>query len=81
MYFTIREKNMKQLFLIRHNHKYKPSKGENGLVRFLHADVNYTFLGGWWDCFNGSIISKLIKTQYFGAYFFSMKHKSKQKFA
>ena len=66
---------MNYLFLIRHNHKYKLSKGENGLLKFVHADVNYTFLGGWWDCFNGGIIRKLIKTQYFGAYLFSMKHK------
>ena len=44
MYLTIREKIIKQLFLIRHNHKYKPSKGENGLVRLVHADVDY-FLG------------------------------------
>ena len=36
---------------------------------------NYTFLGGWWDCFSGGIIWKLIKTQYFGTYLFSMKHK------
>ena len=41
MYFTIREKIMKQLFLILHNHKYKPSKGENVLVKFVHADVEY----------------------------------------
>ena len=41
MYFTIREKIIKQLFLIHHNHKYKPSKGENGLVKFVHADVGY----------------------------------------
>ena len=34
---------------------------------------NYTFLGGWWDCFNGGIIWELIKTQYFGAYLFSVK--------
>ena len=66
---------MNYLFLIRHNHKYKLSKGENGLLKFVHADVNYTFLGGWWDCFNGGIIRKLIKTQYFGAYLFSVKHK------
>ena len=38
MYFTIREKIIKQLFLICHNRKYK-SKGENGLVKFVHADV------------------------------------------
>ena len=41
MYFTIRERIMKQLFLIRHNHKYKPSKGENELVKFVHVDVEY----------------------------------------
>ena len=75
MYFTIREKIMKQFFLIRRNHKYKLCKGENGLVKFVHADVDYTFLSGWWDCLNGSTILKLIKTHYFGAYFFSMKHK------
>ena len=41
MHFTIREKIIKQLFLIRHNHKYKPSQGENGLVKFVHAHVEY----------------------------------------
>ena len=46
MYFTTREKIMKQLFLIQYNHKYKPSKGENGLVKFVPADVNNIF-GGW----------------------------------
>ena len=51
MYFTIREKIMKQFFLIRHNCKYKLSKGENGCLKFLHDDVNYIFLGGWWNCF------------------------------
>ena len=45
MYFTIREKIMKQLFLIRHNHKYKLSKGENGLVKFVHADLKLYFFG------------------------------------
>ena len=43
MYFTIREKIMKQLFSIRHNRKYKLSKGDNGLVKFLHADVELYF--------------------------------------
>ena len=36
---------MKQLFLKRHNHKYKLSKDENGLVKFLHADLKLYFLG------------------------------------
>ena len=36
---------MKQLFLIRHNHKYKLSHGENELVKFLHADVELYFFG------------------------------------
>ena len=35
---------MKQLFLIPRNHNYKLSKGENRLVKFVHADVNYIFL-------------------------------------
>ena len=39
MYFTIREKIMEQLFLIRHNHKHKPSKDKNGLVKFVHAEL------------------------------------------
>ena len=39
MYFTIREQNMKQFSLIRHNHKHKASKGENVLVKFVHADM------------------------------------------
>ena len=38
MDFTIREKIMKQLFLIRHNHKHKP-KDKNGLVKFVHAEL------------------------------------------
>ena len=60
IYFThaIQEQSMKHLFLIRHNHKYKLSKGENGLLKFVHAGVNYTFLCGWWDCFNGDIIDQ-----------------------
>ena len=41
--FIIREKTMKQLFLIRHNHKYKLSKGENGLFKFVNADVELYF--------------------------------------
>ena len=45
MYFTIREKIMKQLFLTRHNHKYKLSKGENSLLKFVHADVELYFFG------------------------------------
>ena len=73
--FHYTRKIMKLLFFMCHNHKYKLSKSENGLVKFVHADVNYIFLGGWWDCFNGVIIWKLIKTQYFGACFFFMKHK------
>ena len=39
MYFTVREKIIKQLLLVRDNQKYKPSKGKNGLVKFVHADV------------------------------------------
>ena len=34
---------MKHLFLIRHNHKYKLSKGENGLLKFVHAEVKLYF--------------------------------------
>ena len=34
---------MKKLFLIRHSHKYKLSKGENGLLEFVHADVELYF--------------------------------------
>ena len=75
MYFTIREKIIKQLFLICHNHKYK-SKGENLLVKFVHADVEWYFLGVLVVLFlKGSISWNLIKTQYFRNYFFSMKPK------
>ena len=45
MCFTIREKIMKQLLLIRHNHKGKLSKGENGLFKYVHADVILYFFG------------------------------------
>ena len=34
---------MKQLFLMRHNYKCKLSKRENGLVKFVHADVKLHF--------------------------------------
>ena len=30
---------MKQFLLIRHNHKGNFSKGENGLLKYVHADV------------------------------------------
>ena len=34
---------MNHLFLIPHNHKYKLSKNENGLLKFAHADVKLYF--------------------------------------
>ena len=51
MYFNVRVKIMKQLFLIPHNHNYKLSKGENRLVKFVHTDLNYIFFGVAGDCF------------------------------
>ena len=61
MHFTIREKIMKQLFSIHHNHKHILSKSKNGLLTSAHANVELYSFG--------------YKTQYFGAYLFSVKHK------
>ena len=41
-YYT--RKIIKQLFLIRHNHKYKLSKGEKRLIKFVHVEVVHIFL-------------------------------------
>ena len=41
-YYT--RKIIKQLFLICHNHKYKLSKGEKRLIKFVHVEVEYIFL-------------------------------------
>ena len=60
MYFTIREKIMKQFFLIRHNCKYKLSKGENGCLRFVHDDVEL-FLFGWLMELFHRVASKIFK--------------------
>ena len=58
------------------NHKYKLSKGENGLVKFVHVDVKQYFFG-----VAGGIVSqrrhnlKFDQNSILGDYFCSMKHK------
>ena len=39
LYFTMREKIMKQLLLIRHNYKYKLFKGDKGLLGYSNSYV------------------------------------------
>ena len=41
--FPYTRKNYETIVPVRHNHKYKLAKGENGLVKFVHADVELYF--------------------------------------
>ena len=60
MYFAIREKIMKQFFLIRHNCKYKLSKGENGCLKFVYDDVELYLFGWLMELFH-RVASKIFK--------------------
>ena len=46
----MRENIMKQLFLIRHNHKYKLSKGENGLLGYSNSYALMWIIIFWVAC-------------------------------
>ena len=41
--FHYTRKNYEAIVLERHNHKYKLSKGKNGLFKFVNADVELYF--------------------------------------